>query len=214
MVPDNLRTGFGGPTDGGEIDPSILELQKRLVSIVVLMIEYSLDRAAMYADHTGIQLVDAKLIKSALKVEAMKFFDRHDLETVLEETCHELFEAEDDDDEDLEDLEDIEGDEDDDNGDDDDCGGDEELDQEHLDRLDKTVDRMEEDGADVMDGADGADDPSLSLPTKTCACEHCRELDGVDDAWRAWDVEDDVVKAFLKKHIEELDLEHPTEINI
>ena len=113
MIPSALKTGFAAINNNDEMSA----IQNRLLALIALLIENSISNAIVYSTHAGVDEVDDALMKSALMVEALQFFDRDTLEDdvlELEDAILEEDEMSDDDDDD------DDGDDDDDDGDDDD----------------------------------------------------------------------------------------------
>ena len=134
-----------------------------------MMIENSISNAIVYSSHTGIDEVDDALMRRALMVEALQFFDRDTLEDDVLELEEAILEEESSDDEDDEDE-------------------------------DEDEDEMSEDG----DDGDGTLPPPELGADGVCRCETCIRFETVDADWKAWDVTDDPVNAFLKNHINNL----------
>lgn len=103
MIPKSIKTGF----DASISQDEMTAFQTRLLALLALMIENSLSNAIVYSTHAGITEVDDALMKRALMVEAIQFFDRETLEedvleleeAMLEMSEDELSEADEDEDE-------------------------------------------------------------------------------------------------------------------
>ena len=104
MFPTSIKTGFAA----GNNDDEVSAVQTRLLALLALLIENSISNAIVYSAHTGIDEVDDALMRRALMVEAMQFFDRATLEDDVLELEEAILEeddmSEDDDDEDDEDV--------------------------------------------------------------------------------------------------------------
>jgi hypothetical protein len=199
MIPNNLRTGFDATETPQELSAEQQALQIRLVSLVVLMVEHSLTNAMTYAVHKDIKEVDDDVMRLALKVEAMRFFDRADLETDLDEIVKSLT------------ADGFESDPNDDPDDPDDPDGSDESDATGVHDYDAASD-AESEFDEVMDEVmDEIEIPADALPEKrldadgVCQCETCSKFHTIEEDWGAWNVEDDYIKSFLKSHIENLD---------
>ncbi len=189
MIPDKIRTGFDS-TEYLAADPQQQDLQTRLVSLVVLMVEYSLTNAMTYSLHHGIEEVDDAVMKLALQVEAMRFFERDNLETDLGDVIDSITYMSDD-----------EHDEGEDDSEHDASGVDDAPDSVNVDgdtasggaRLQESIEVPEDAIPPRVDGGDG-----------TCHCDTCLRFRTIVIDWDAWDVESDPIKSFLKMHIDRL----------
>ena len=113
MIPSAIKTGFAGNNND-----EMSAVQTRLLALIALLIETSISNAIVYSTHAGVDEVDDTLMKSALKVEALQFFDRDTLEDdvlELEEAMLEEESSDDDDDDDVGMMIDDDDDDDDDN---------------------------------------------------------------------------------------------------
>jgi len=189
MVPDKIQSGFG-QIDSPANSPEQDTLQTRLISLVVLMVEYSLTNAMTFAVHHEVEEVNDETMTRALKVEAMQFFERADLETELESVIDTMM------------SETImhgmgsDGDDvDDDGADGDDAADGDDVDDDVDDgyRLDEMIEIPQNDIPARVDADDG-----------TCRCDTCRRFHTIDQDWDAWDVGDDPIKSFLQQHINAL----------
>lgn len=190
MIPNNLRTGFDATETPQELSAEQQALQIRLVSLVVLMVEHSLTNAMTFAVHKDIKEVDDDVMRLALKVEAMRFFDRADLESDMDEIVKSLtgdgFES--------------------------DTGSESSETSEMSDATGVHDFDAASDAESAFDEMmDEIEIPVDALPEKRldvnglCQCETCSRFHTIEDDWAAWNVEDDHIKSFLKSHIENLD---------
>jgi len=173
-----MKTGFD-PLVGGE-SIQLTPFHVKLFSLVVLLLEYSIGSALSFAEHHGRHVVEQDDIKRAIKAEAMRFFDRPDLETKLDEVYTSL----------MEDMKHDKAFQDDDG-----LGSDlEEQEQ---------AEETEESSWVVDEPAAGEIDRSIDEAVK-CTCDECRAMHDVEDAWTNWNVQDDDVKTFLKAQIDSI----------
>jgi hypothetical protein len=195
MIPTSLKTGFTNTQD--DVLPEDLKnMQERISSIMMVLMKRSLVSAATYVLHMGGGKVEADHISKGIKAEATTFFDSEDLEQETEEMHERIFGdgaddsdasvVSDDDDSDVSSDEDPDYDEDD-------------LDEDKKKMLDTFIDIVEDDL--------GTDGPSLDTRTEgeTCQCEICSKMNNIDAIWEAWNVDDDPVKFFLKRHVDNTD---------
>jgi len=177
MIPQSIKTGFG---DASNSQDEMTAFQTRLLALLALMIENSLSNAIVYSTHAGITEVDDALMKRALMVEAIQFFDRETLEedvleleeSMLEMDEDELSEFDEDEDEDEDEL--VEGEE-----------------------ADKEADEEADDDGFPPAERDG---------DGVCRCPLCKRFETIETDWDAWDVSTDAAKQFLKNHIDNLDV--------
>ena len=170
MIPSAIKTGFAA----GNCDDGVNAIQTRLLTLLALLIENSISNAIVYSSHAGVDEVDDALMKRALMVEAMQFFDRDTLEDdvlELEEAMLEDESSDDDDDDDDDDVDDVE--------------------------------ELSEDD-DVMSDDDDIMPPAELDADGVCQCDLCKRFGTVETDWQAWDVTGDPVKEFLKNHINNL----------
>lgn len=188
MIPDKIQSGFG-QIDSPAISPDEQDtIQTRLISLVVLMVEYSLTNAMTFAIHHDVEEVNDETMTRALKVEAMQFFERADLETELESVIDTMMsetilhgmgsDGETDDD-----VADADGDD----------VVDDDVDDDTSYRLDEMIEIPRDELPERVDADDG-----------TCRCNTCRRFHTIDPDWDAWDVADDPIKSFLQQHINAL----------
>ncbi len=180
MVPDKIQSGFG-QIDSPANSPEQDTLQTRLISLVVLMVEYSLTNAMTFAIHHDVEEVNDETMTRALKVEAMQFFERADLETELESVIDTMM---------SETI--LHGMGSDGETDDDAVDGDDVADDTAY-RLDEMIEIPQDAVPARVDADDG-----------TCRCNTCRRFHTIDQDWDAWDVGDDPIKSFLQQHINAL----------
>lgn len=88
MFPSEVKTGFAACNNETEMSA----FQVRLLALLALLIENSLTGAIVYSSHAGIEEVDDALMRNALMVEAMQFFDRDSLENDVFELEKEMVE--------------------------------------------------------------------------------------------------------------------------
>jgi len=78
-----------------------------------------------------------------------------------------------------------------------------ELEKEILEMSDEDDDDEDEEDEEMSDD-DGTMPPADLDADGVCRCDLCKRFETVDTDWKAWDVTDDPVKAFLKTHINDL----------
>ena len=184
MIPDKIQSGFG-QIDSPANSPEQDTLQTRLISLVVLMVEYSLTNAMTFAIHHDVEEVNDETMTRALKVEAMQFFERAGLETELESVIDTMM---------SETI--LHGMGSDVETDDDGADGDDAADGDDVDdayRMDEMIEIPQDDLPERVDADDG-----------TCRCNTCQRFHTIDQDWDAWDVGDDPIKSFLQQHINAL----------
>jgi hypothetical protein len=203
MIPVSMKTGFTNDPDGVNVSGDLKDMQERITSIMMVLMKRSLVTAATYVLHCGGGEVEASHISKGIKLEATTFFDSDDLEEETADMQARIFgddnnededEDEDEVDEDWSDTDTITS------SDGEDEYVDEELDDEKKKMLDTFIDIVEDDL--------GTDGPTLDTRTEgnICECDICKKMDNIDAIWEAWNVDDDPVKCFLKKHVNNTDL--------
>ena len=113
MIPSAIKTGFAGNNND-----EMSAVQTRLLALIALLIETSISNAIVYSTHAGVDEVDDTLMRRALMVEALQFFDRDGLEDDVLEIEDAILEEESSDDDDDDDDDDVGMSDDDDDGDD------------------------------------------------------------------------------------------------
>jgi len=169
MIPPAMRTGFD-PLVSKE-KPEITPLHIKLVSLVMLLLEYAITSAATFVEHQGRTIIGPEDIKRAIKKEAMSFFDKEDLESRLEEITQTM----------TVDIQEEAG----------------------TQSIRHTI-RTPVDADEEWDGLVVPDEVGFEVPTGTCCCEACQSMTTVHEDWNNWDVDDDIVKTFLKQQIEKI----------
>ena len=190
MIPP-MRTGFDpvASTQPLEITP----LHIKLISLVMMLLEYAITSAAAFVEHQGRTIIAPDDIKRAIKKEAMTFFDRDDLEERLDEICRSITV-----DVDEREVRATIG-EDDGNDDANDDGNDAGNDADDEDE-DDTNDEDEWGGITIVDESEVKEEH----PTRICECQQCVRMTTVHEDWDRWDVEGDEVKAFLKQQVDQV----------
>ena len=198
MIPDEIRTGFGLESDmcqGEAMD----ELQRKITSIMLVLMKRSLNTAAIYIVHRGETQVQAEHISKGIKLEATTFFDSDGLEDETDEMREWIFGDETQDmimcdDDDSEGISSSESDDDTIR-----IIRDDDLDPEKATMVNTFIDAVGE----TFDSV--GDIMARKTDVDTCVCEICSKMDAIDEVWDAWDISGDPIKAFLKQHVEKTD---------